>query len=63
VAHIAFIGLGKMGRPMATTLVRAGYGVRGTSLVSIGPPSLPTCSLTSLSSPCGGPSTTGKREA
>jgi 3-hydroxyisobutyrate dehydrogenase len=35
VAHIAFIGLGKMGRPMATTLVRAGYGVRGFDLLPI----------------------------
>ena len=35
MAHIAFIGLGKMGRPMATTLVRAGYGVRGFDLLPI----------------------------
>jgi 3-hydroxyisobutyrate dehydrogenase len=33
VAHIAFIGLGKMGRPMAANLVRAGYDVRGFDLL------------------------------
>ena len=33
MAHIAFIGLGKMGRPMAANLVRAGYDVRGFDLL------------------------------
>jgi 3-hydroxyisobutyrate dehydrogenase-like beta-hydroxyacid dehydrogenase len=35
VVRIAFIGLGKMGRPMAANLVRAGYDVRGFDLLPI----------------------------
>jgi 3-hydroxyisobutyrate dehydrogenase len=35
VAHIAFIGLGNMGGPMAANLVRAGYDVRGFDLVPL----------------------------
>jgi|GEM_PF-2428575 3-hydroxyisobutyrate dehydrogenase len=33
MARIAFIGLGKMGRPIAATLAWAGYRVRGFDLV------------------------------
>jgi len=35
VVRIAFIGLGKMGRPMAANLGRAGYDVRGFDLLPI----------------------------
>src|ERR1700730_15544103 len=35
MTHIAFIGLGNMGRPMAANLVRAGYDVRGFDLVPL----------------------------
>ena len=30
--HVAFIGLGAMGRPMARNLLRAGFTVRGFDL-------------------------------
>lgn len=33
MAHIAFIGLGHMGAPMATNLVKAGYQIKGFDIV------------------------------
>ena len=35
MTHIAFIGLGNMGRPMAANLARADCGVRGFDLVPL----------------------------
>lgn len=33
MSHIAFIGLGNMGAPMAANLVKAGHAIKGFDLV------------------------------